>query len=95
MDCNPGSNEHLVRACGVIFFSIQCRASASAFSINAHAEELRSHFVSHEGQKELEVIDIGTRYTVDFGKLAARMTDRLRDNVRPAFAYVASIDEPR
>jgi hypothetical protein len=39
--------------------------------VNAHAEELRSFFVSHEGKKELTVQDgFG-----DFGAMALQMTD--------------------
>ncbi|KAF8152210.1 hypothetical protein B0H34DRAFT_677611 [Crassisporium funariophilum] len=50
-------------------------------SVNAHAEELRSHFVQHEGKKELVVKSVGTRYTVDFGDLAHQMTDQIHNNV--------------
>ncbi|KAF4618788.1 hypothetical protein D9613_009758 [Agrocybe pediades] len=51
------------------------------FYVNAHAEELRSHFVAHEGKKELIVNAAGTRYEVDFGSLAQQMTDKIHDNV--------------
>ena len=51
-------------------------------SVNANAENLRSHFVQHEGKKELVVTANGTRYTVDFGALAHQMTDQLHQNVR-------------
>lgn len=50
-------------------------------SVNAHAEELRSHFVQHEGQKELVVRATGNRYTVDFGYLATLMTGEIHKNV--------------
>jgi len=49
--------------------------------VNANAEKLRSHFVQHEGKKELVVRAVGTRYTVDFGALAHQMTDQLHQNV--------------
>lgn len=52
-----------------------------SFFINAHAEELRSLFVAHEGQKELEVKEGGNIHTVDFGKLAVHMTDMIEQNV--------------
>jgi hypothetical protein len=52
------------------------------FYINAHAEDLRSHFVSHEGQKELVVEDIGTIDTADFGRLSRRMTALIQENVK-------------
>ena len=61
-----------------VWFSILSQLN---FFINAHAEELRSKFVTHRGRKELEVIGYGTRYTVDFGKLAVRMTDLMKENV--------------
>ncbi|KAF4618851.1 hypothetical protein D9613_009769 [Agrocybe pediades] len=51
------------------------------FYINAHAEELRSHFVEHEGKKELKITTVGTRYTVDFGNIAQQMTFLLDENV--------------
>ncbi|KAG8810409.1 hypothetical protein FRC19_004560 [Serendipita sp. 401] len=49
--------------------------------VNANAEELRSKFVAHEGQKELEVKAEGTRYTVDFGMMAATMGQLLKQNI--------------
>ena len=51
------------------------------FYINAHAEELRSFFVAHEGQKELEVVEMGTIRSVDFGELAIRMTRQIEKSV--------------
>jgi Domain of unknown function (DUF4419) len=51
-------------------------------SVNAHAEELRSFFVQHEGQRELEVEAIGDRYTVDFGAMVQCMGQQLKENVR-------------
>ena len=51
------------------------------FYINKHAEELRSMFVSHEGQKELRVKEVGSIDTVDFGRLAVRMTEEIERNV--------------
>ncbi|KAF4618565.1 hypothetical protein D9613_009794 [Agrocybe pediades] len=49
--------------------------------VNAHAEDLRNHFVAHEGKKRLVVEAVGTRYTVDFGSLAQQMTDLIHKNV--------------
>jgi len=51
------------------------------FYVNAHAEELRSHFVKHEGKKQLTVQAAGTRYTVDFGNMAKQMTEKIHENV--------------
>ncbi|CAG9989359.1 unnamed protein product [Clonostachys byssicola] len=51
------------------------------FYINAHAEELRSHFVQHEGKQEVEVEVAGTIHTVDFGELAVMMTDEMEKQI--------------
>ncbi|KAF8887873.1 hypothetical protein CPB84DRAFT_1849779 [Gymnopilus junonius] len=51
------------------------------FYVNAHAEELRQHFVAHEGQKDLLIRAVGTRYSVDFGLLANRMTELIDENI--------------
>ncbi|KAL3482859.1 hypothetical protein BJX62DRAFT_231393 [Aspergillus germanicus] len=61
-----------------IWFSILTQLS---FYINAHAEELRSIFVSHEGQKELTVTAVGTIRSVDFGALAVEITDLIDKNL--------------
>jgi len=47
----------------------------------AHAQELRSKFVAHEGKKKLKIIVGGTRYTVDYGKIAQWFGDLLRENI--------------
>ena len=49
--------------------------------INAHAEELRSFFVAHEGQKQLKVVEMGTIKSVDFAPLAIEMTELIQENV--------------
>lgn len=49
--------------------------------INAHAEELRSFFVAHPGQKELVIKDVGTIVTADFGDMARRMSKLMGENV--------------
>ncbi|PLB50087.1 hypothetical protein P170DRAFT_454715 [Aspergillus steynii IBT 23096] len=61
-----------------VWFSILTQLS---FFINAHAEELRSFFVSHEGQKELEVIQNATMEDADFGAMALEMTRLIEKNV--------------
>ncbi|KAI0379380.1 hypothetical protein F5Y04DRAFT_259635 [Hypomontagnella monticulosa] len=61
-----------------VWFSILTQFS---FYVNANAEELRSHFVAHGGQKELEVRDTATIKSADFGKLAVWMTHRIEENV--------------
>lgn len=50
--------------------------------INAHAEELRSFFVAHEGQEELVILyDSGSIHTVDIGDFARKMSGLLSKNV--------------
>ncbi|KAI4189379.1 MAG: hypothetical protein LQ346_005117 [Caloplaca aetnensis] len=61
-----------------IWFAILSQLS---FHINAHAEELRSFFVAHEGREELEVVEAGTIKTVDFGPMAVRMTKEMDKHV--------------
>ncbi|KAJ5105007.1 hypothetical protein NUU61_002354 [Penicillium alfredii] len=82
-----------------VWFSILVQLN---FYINAHAEELRSHFVAHEGQKELVVQDVGTIHSVDVGKLAIQLTEKIQENVLdpelrawliPAFSTTTRSDE--
>ena len=49
--------------------------------MNAHAEELRSSFVAHEGKKQLVVTAAGSRYTVDFGSISRQMAELIAKNV--------------
>ncbi|PKY06059.1 hypothetical protein P168DRAFT_310165 [Aspergillus campestris IBT 28561] len=71
-------HHHLTLRPEDVWFSILTQLG---FFVNAHAEELRSFFVAHEGQKELEVYDVGTVETVDFGRLALHMTRFIEKNV--------------
>lgn len=51
-------------------------------SVNANAEDLRSYFVAHEGQKELVLRYSGvTRYTMDFSIMARDFAGLLKMNV--------------
>ena len=79
MDVHSVANEPIV--CRV-FLHREPISCCVFISINAHAEELRSKFVAHEGQKELTVAGVGNRYSVDFGKIAQVMGNLLKDNVR-------------
>jgi hypothetical protein len=72
-----------------------------SFYVNAHAEELRSFFVAHEGQKQLVVKEVGTLETVDVGLLAVRLTkemenflvdEGLRDWIMPTFTTTTTTD---
>ncbi|KAK4696372.1 hypothetical protein P7C71_g1530, partial [Lecanoromycetidae sp. Uapishka_2] len=83
-----------------VWFAIITQLS---FYINAHAEELRGKFVSHEGKKELEVRFVAeTRYTVDFGVFAQEMGHLIEENVvdpdlrnwaMPAFSTTTEHDQ--
>ncbi|CAG8885644.1 unnamed protein product [Penicillium egyptiacum] len=61
-----------------VWFSILTQLS---FFVNAHAEELRSFFVAHEGQEDLEVTCGGNIESADFGALAVEMTRLIEKNV--------------
>jgi Domain of unknown function (DUF4419) len=65
------SHHHLTIRPEDIWFAILTQLS---FFVNAHAEELRSFFVSHADRKELVIIDWGTIESADFGAMAERMT---------------------
>lgn len=56
-----------------------CILTQFSFYVNKHSEEMEEYFVSHkDGKKELEIMAIGNRYTVDFGAMATQMTDLLQ-----------------
>ncbi|KAJ5642180.1 hypothetical protein N7490_006180 [Penicillium lividum] len=59
-----------------VWFSILTQLG---FFVNGHAEELRSFFVTHEGQREIEFIDAGD--FGDFGALALLMTRMMENNL--------------
>ena len=71
-------HNHLTLRPEDIWFAILTQLS---LHINAHAEELRSFFVAHEGQKELEIIGEGTINFADFGAMARRMSKLLATKV--------------
>ena len=63
------------------------RLSLPCSSVNANAEKLRTSFVAHEGKKNLHLeMDATSRYTVDFGWFARKMSELLHDNV--GYLYV-------
>jgi hypothetical protein len=49
--------------------------------VNANAEQLRSQFVSHDGQKELAIVAEGNRYSVSWASIAEQFTTALGKNV--------------
>ncbi|KAI0642717.1 hypothetical protein C8Q79DRAFT_916812 [Trametes meyenii] len=55
--------------------------SQLSFYMNAHADDLREYFVAHEGRKRLILDEIGTRFSVDYGRFAREMTFQIRKNV--------------
>lgn len=61
-----------------MWFSILTQLS---FFVGAHAEELRSLFVAHEEQEDLEVTCGGNIESADFGALAVEMTMLIEKNV--------------
>jgi hypothetical protein len=72
------------------------------FYVNAHAEELRHIFVSHEGKKDLEIIyRRASRFDVDFADFAVRINDLLEENIvdaglrkwiTPSFSTTTQLD---
>ena len=52
--------------------------------VNGNAEELRKHFVHHEGKKALVVSQTATLGTADYAKLSEQMVTELRKNIKDA-----------
>jgi hypothetical protein len=93
------SHQHLLLKPEDIWFAILTQLT---IYINQHAEELRGTFVAHSGKKELEVIRVGNRYSVDHGPMAEEMARLLEKNVVdpelrrwviPAFTTTSKTDE--
>lgn len=72
------AHHHLLIRPEDIWFSILTQLS---FYINAHAEDLRSFFVSHRDRKKLEVLTFGDKHTVDFGQIAQHMTSLMETHL--------------
>lgn len=93
-------HHHLVIRPEDVWFAILTQFSCY---VNKHAEELRTHFVAHEDKKDLLVdMGTGTRYSVDFGWFAEKMSLLLEQNVvdvelrkwiMPAFTTTTKDDE--
>jgi hypothetical protein len=71
-------HHHLTLRPEDVWFAVLTQLS---FYINAHAEELRSVFVAHDGRKEVAVTDFGTIRTVDFGRLAVALTGEMEKHI--------------
>jgi hypothetical protein len=53
-----------------------------SFYVQARAESLRDRLVDFQGKKELVVEASGTLHSVDYGDLAQRMVNQIRQNIR-------------
>lgn len=73
-----GQHHHLTIRPEDIWFSIIVQLS---FYVNAHAKQLQSFFVSHEGKKHLRVGDTGNLETADLGRIAVTMTEAMQKYV--------------
>ncbi|KAH7250310.1 uncharacterized protein BKA55DRAFT_690542 [Fusarium redolens] len=73
------NHHHLTIRPEDVWFAIVTQISAY---INANSEKMRGYFVSHDGQKKLEVIEIATLHTADYGSLAQRMTLEIAKNIK-------------
>ncbi|KLO81499.1 uncharacterized protein LW93_8209 [Fusarium fujikuroi] len=77
------THHHLTIRPEDVWFAIITQLSAY---INANSEKMRGYFVSHDGQKRLEVIDFATLHTADYGNLSQKMTLEIAKNTKdPAF----------
>ncbi|CVK87297.1 uncharacterized protein FPRN_05534 [Fusarium proliferatum] len=77
------THHHLTIRPEDVWFAIITQLSAY---INANSERMRDYFVSHAGQKRLEVIDFATLHTADYGALSQKMTLEIAKNIKdPAF----------
>lgn len=92
-------HHHLIIRPDEIWFAILTQLS---IYINHHAEDLRGKFVAHDDKKELEVVVVGDRYTVDHAFMADKMTHLIQKNVvdpelrawlMPAFTTTTKKDE--
>ncbi|KAH6954147.1 hypothetical protein DER45DRAFT_569931 [Fusarium avenaceum] len=82
-----------------VWFAILTQIS---FYINANAEDLRSFFVDHKGQKELEIVGLGDLESANFGGLAKQMAGLISKNVKdpelgswvmPSFSTTSDTDQ--
>jgi hypothetical protein len=92
-------HHHLVIRPEDVWFAILTQLG---FFVNAHAEELRSFFLSHADRKELVVSDFGCTRVADFGEMALKMTNLMAENlndpellpwIMPAFSTTKETDK--
>ncbi|GAB1311781.1 hypothetical protein MFIFM68171_01991 [Madurella fahalii] len=72
------NHHHLVLRPDDIWIAV---ISQLGFFVNAHAEELRSFFVAHGGQRELTVKQFAHPDNADYGRFATNMANELSKNV--------------
>lgn len=92
------NHHHLTIRPEDIWFAI---LSQTSFYINAHAEELRQNFVSHQRKKKLKVSSVGTIQELNVGQTVHELTEQIRDTVvdpelhtwiMPTFTTTAATD---
>ncbi|TFK74432.1 hypothetical protein BDN72DRAFT_833338 [Pluteus cervinus] len=59
-----------------------CMLSQLSLYVTAHAEEMRSQFVSHDGSKTLEVVRDGTRFSVDWEGIVDEFMDQMKGHLK-------------
>ncbi|TFK85795.1 hypothetical protein K466DRAFT_551519 [Polyporus arcularius HHB13444] len=73
-----GSHHHLRIRPDDVWLAILTQLS---FYVNAHAEDLRSYFVAHQGKKRLVVTTSGDRYSVDYAGISRQFATLIHQNV--------------
>ncbi|KAF4435094.1 hypothetical protein FACUT_7395 [Fusarium acutatum] len=73
------THHHLTIRPEDVWFAIVTQLSAY---INANSEKMRDYFVSHDGQKKLEVVEYATLHTADYGKLSQKMALEIAKNIK-------------
>ncbi|KAF4501629.1 hypothetical protein FAGAP_2138 [Fusarium agapanthi] len=73
------THHHLTIRPEDIWFAIITQLSAY---INANSEKMQDYFVSHDGQKRLEVVDYATLHTADYGKLSQKLALQIAKNLK-------------
>ncbi len=74
------SHLHLVLRPDDVWISIM---TAFSLYVNAHAEEMRHHFVFHEGKITLAVEDCGTMWMADWHSIIDRMSHLMDEKMKP------------
>ncbi|KAJ7898083.1 hypothetical protein B0H13DRAFT_2252305 [Mycena leptocephala] len=59
--------------------------------VNAHPELLRANFVAHDGKPELKIVNVGTRFSLDFGSMARQMIALVDAHIYFAYNFVGVV----